>query len=398
MVDMKQVPPDQAEYKEYFEVKLKGGRPNKGLQQYLENDRKVLSFNILWKDDAYHGGNKHYVLNFYLADSQMEVKEVKVQNSGLDPFPLLLKKSKVPKEPVMTHYPGMSLRKEEYYSVDDLICGRQLKIFGRECFIYDCDDFTKQWYLARKGIEQKSFYMDTKKNRLMYNPTPPHTGFGSEEDSLGSVKALVPKPPRLDEAKMYKSDMHILRFSCKLVSTEPDDELRNFLVSFFCGDDTVQVYEECDKNAGRAGGKFLQKKKYKNPVTGTNYVETDFLIGKTIYLNGWRFQILSCDEYTEKYMADNWENFPDASAEFVLDKIRSGARAYPNLQEYAIALIKALDTNGDEVISFNEFTSGMEKMGIHLSDHQVHTLVRKFDNNKDGKISMEEFYNTLAQA
>ena len=31
MVEMKQNPPDQAEFKEYNEVKLKGGRPNKGL-------------------------------------------------------------------------------------------------------------------------------------------------------------------------------------------------------------------------------------------------------------------------------------------------------------------------------------------------------------------------------
>jgi len=31
MVEMKQIPPDQAEFKEYNEVKLKGGRPNKGL-------------------------------------------------------------------------------------------------------------------------------------------------------------------------------------------------------------------------------------------------------------------------------------------------------------------------------------------------------------------------------
>lgn len=42
--------PDTKEYKEYFEVKLGGGHPNNGLQKYLENDRKVLSFDILWDD------------------------------------------------------------------------------------------------------------------------------------------------------------------------------------------------------------------------------------------------------------------------------------------------------------------------------------------------------------
>jgi len=63
-------------------------------------------------------------------------------NSGSDPFPMLLSKSKVPKIPVMTHYPGMSLKKEEFYNPQDLICGKYITIFGRECLIYDCDDFT----------------------------------------------------------------------------------------------------------------------------------------------------------------------------------------------------------------------------------------------------------------
>ena len=82
MVDMKQIPPDEAETKEYFEVSLNGGMPNKGLKQYLNNDRKVLSFRILWSDASYHGGDKFYTLNYYLADSLMEIKEKMEQNSG----------------------------------------------------------------------------------------------------------------------------------------------------------------------------------------------------------------------------------------------------------------------------------------------------------------------------
>jgi EF-hand domain-containing protein 1 len=69
-------------------------------------------------------------MNFYLANNMIEVKEVSKQNSGLDPFPMLLSKSKVPKVPVMTHYPGMSLKKEEFYTPEDLICGKIVNIFG----------------------------------------------------------------------------------------------------------------------------------------------------------------------------------------------------------------------------------------------------------------------------
>jgi len=83
--------------------------------------------------------------------------------------------------------------------------------------------------------------------------------------------------------------MHILRFEAKLVSTEPDDESRKFIISFYCGDDTVQVYEACDKNSGRVGGKFLDKKKNLNPVNQRYYEERDFLIGKTVFLGGFKF-------------------------------------------------------------------------------------------------------------
>ena len=36
------------------------------------------------------------------------------------------------------------------------------------------------------------------------------------------------------------------------------------------------------------------------------------------------------------------------------------------------------------------------RLNIHVTNHEEHVLMRRFDHNKDGKISMEEFYNTLA--
>jgi hypothetical protein len=76
MINMKQNPPDLAEFKNYNEVKLKGGRPNKNLKSFLDNDRKVLSFRILWQDNSYDGGEKFYSLNFFLSNDTIEVKEV----------------------------------------------------------------------------------------------------------------------------------------------------------------------------------------------------------------------------------------------------------------------------------------------------------------------------------
>lgn len=100
MKDIKIPPPDLKEYKEYNEVKLRGGHPNGGLEKYLENDRKVLSFNVYWNDTSLEGGVNYFVINFFLADDTIEVKEVKQNNSGKDPFPLLLNRKKIPKKPI----------------------------------------------------------------------------------------------------------------------------------------------------------------------------------------------------------------------------------------------------------------------------------------------------------
>jgi Ca2+-binding EF-hand superfamily protein len=396
MINMKQTPPDEAEQKEYVEVLRGGGNPNKALAEFLDNDRKVLSYKILWNDNAYDGGQKFYVLNFFLSDNCVEVKEINEQNTGRFPFPMLMKKQKLAKQPIMTHCPGMSLRKEEFYMPQDLLIGTQLDVYGRKVMIYDCDAYTKAWYKANLNHDQVAIQLKKAQPNLMYEAVPPYNGYGKEEDSLGSVYSLQPKPPKVDMKKMFKQDMHILRFECKLISTEPDDESRKFIISFYCGDDTIQVYEVCDKNSGRMGGKFMERKKHKNPVGQIYYAEKDFLIGRTIFLGGYKFQLQKADDYTEKYMEDNPDIFKEQSLDYIINKIKKGASAHNSLQEYAIALMQRLDKNGDGFISFQEFTAGLRELNIFITHHEEHALMRRFDSNGDGKISMEEFYNTLA--
>lgn len=132
-------------------------------------------------------------------------------------------------------------------------------------------------------------------------------------------------------------------------------------------------------------------------MTGQYYRESDFMIGRTTYLSGFKFMLVSVDEYTAKYMEDNTEVFPEASLKAIMAKITAPARAFPSLQDYVIDLLGKLDKNGDKVLNFAEFTTGLRMCDVHITDHEEQTLMRRFDLNCDGKISMEEFYNTLAE-
>lgn len=58
--------------------------------------------------------------------------------------------------------------------------------------------------------------------------------------------------------------------------------------------------------------------------------------------------------------------------------------------------MKVLDANNDGYVDLNEFETRLQTLNIFLSKQELHALLRRFDLNGDGKVSMEEFYNTLA--
>lgn len=68
--------------------------------------------------------------------------------------------------------------------------GQRITIYGRECLIYDCDTFTKQWYIDNLGVEMNPIPLKKPRPNVMYQPVPPYNGYGIEEDSLGSVYSL----------------------------------------------------------------------------------------------------------------------------------------------------------------------------------------------------------------
>jgi hypothetical protein len=127
--------------KDYLEHRLGGGRvaPQK---QFLENDRKVLKFNAKYD-------SLKYIIHYYLADDTVEIREVHYHNSGRDPFPLFLKRKKLPRKFSITQ-PG-EIGDSDFYKDSDIEPFMTLWAFNRPFKILGCDEFTEHYYMEKFG-------------------------------------------------------------------------------------------------------------------------------------------------------------------------------------------------------------------------------------------------------
>jgi hypothetical protein len=263
-------------------------------KQFLANDRKVLRF--------YVHSREPYILHYYLADDTMEVREVNYPNSGKSSnFSLLLRRQKFPKKFSQLTQPGGAVE-QEYFRDTDIRPG-QIEIFNRVFQVNGCDKFTHDYYMEKYGFDFpiSKLNFDDDLNRVEVK-IPPYNGFGDEEDSLSNVNKLIPKPPKKDYFKWVDNQIQ-LRFNALMVTDKPEDVGRKFIITLFMNDDTVMVYEPQVRNSGIVSGKFLERMKYKNKVEGGRFfVPQDFLMGKTVQINGYKFRVFDQDERTKVWL------------------------------------------------------------------------------------------------
>ena len=132
---------------------------------------------------------------------------------------------------------------------------------------------------------------------------PPYNGFGNEVDTLGYIYNLCPKKPKGDFFKSVDNDRKILRYNARFNTRVPEDIERRFIISFYLADDSISIYEPAVKNSGIIEGPFLKRNKYKNVDNFNAFITpTDLGIGANVKINGYSYHILSCDDYTVKYL------------------------------------------------------------------------------------------------
>ena len=254
------------------------------LKQFLEYDRHVLRYACVWDDrDTKFGEIRRFKLLYHLADDTIEVLEVLAPNSGRESSSTFLSRQKLPMEIIHMGKPGDKPTRTvlnvignffdggryildnlktgsltvNYYKDSDLMIGRTVNVFGRKMLLVDCDEFTREFNRKKFGVSNfEAIPYDTNEHmRSVVRANPPYNGFGSEEDSLASCQKMVPEPPKKNFIKWMTYDRNgldsnILRFVAKILTKDPIQASRRFIVSYFLSDDSIHVHEPPVRNSG----------------------------------------------------------------------------------------------------------------------------------------------------
>ena len=356
-------------------------------------DGQVLRFLLTWDDTVKNMfGEKYlYWLSYFLATEQTEIKE----NKGKKQFmgnPTLLSKMRLPKG-ILAHDDRMRSCEdvtgdEDYYHEDDFVVGKTISIFGRVMTICDCDEFTQNWYLEHKGIDQRAGRVATAAPVEPPQPrqAPPHHGFGSEEDTMASWKSLIPKRPKNDMLKfMQAATGKCNRFLCKLVTNDPINSERVFRITVSLDDHQVAIYEPPIRNSGVSGGIFLKKQKLRNEATHAYWTPADFFVGATVTIRAHTFKIYEEERQPEQPVAD-----VSAIIQTLKKKI---VEASASLRK----MFRKFDTDFSGAISFAEFQNMLNYYSLGITKYEAITLFKAFEDTP-GFMSYEVFMRAFDRA
>lgn len=306
--------------KEFMEAKL--GRPMgidiHATQKFLQFDGKVLRFYILWDDETMYGEKRPYVMHYFLADDTIEILEIRQHNNGRDKFPAFLKRQKLPKHhsDVVVNMASLGFRgdhRTNYYTAEDFRVGGEIDVYGRKLLICGCDRFTQDYFMSQLGFTAADFpklvQMEDPVDSVPQLAPPPYTGYGTEEDSLGSFLFLTPKIPKKDFKKLMENDGIKIRWVARFPDARPADKDRRFVITYYLNSDELGIFEKAERNSGFVGGKFLERQRVKNPATGEYFRATDLRAGAIVNINHFIFELLEADLYTQRFMLDNPATF-----------------------------------------------------------------------------------------
>jgi hypothetical protein len=398
--------------KDFMEATLgKFARPSDHLRRFLAHDREVLRFFAIWDDTEKLYGIRHrYTLHFFLADNTIEILESYERNSGCDPFPKLLNRAKLSKDPERQACAAVCEEgadgeditptvQHNYYSWEDLTIGEHLQVYNRRILLLDADESTRAWYEEHNMPLAPAITVKEEVPPPHVFTPPAHDGLGSEEDSLQSCYHLLPKAPLKSIESLDTTE--VLRFRARFETNEPEDVARRFVISLIVSDQSVSIIEFIQRNAGIVGGKFLERMRIKRTRPDGSLAPTidgrsswlgldDFYVGARVRMAGRTFVLFEMDEYSAKYMEARPAKFARSDKLAVLRKVRDQVDK------------TALQTRLNELqkkqsqVDVEELTALLSDLVADLVYHDAFTIIRNYGDKAGMKIELEALPQLLA--
>jgi len=359
--------------------------------RFLEYENQVLRFLVIW-DSRKHGSGEvyHFWLSYYLATELSEIKEAKGKKQ-VQGWPTLLRKTRLPRF-IMAHDDRMRSAEdvtgdEDYYTEKDFIVGSTINVFGRQMVIADCDKFTQQWYLTHMNIDQQANRIESDEPVpvKIEIPIPPHTGIGSEEDTLESWKHLIPRKPPVDFNKLRNATGKNRKYLCRLISNDPINAERVFRITVFLDDNEIAVFEPPVRNSGVSGGMFQKKKKTKNELTGKYFEPSDFSVGTTVVIKSHKFHIFEEERQPEEAVAD-----VDAIIATLKKKLLDASASLRKM-------FRKFDLDKSQTLSYEEFVNMLNYYSLGLTKYEAIVLFKAFED-KPGFMSYNNFMHAFSAA
>lgn len=318
-------------------------------QQDFAQQVDNVCLDLLWDDsDALYGDVHELKLKYYLLDDAADVYTVESRKfeAKYSGSRAIVKRQKLVKQNELSApLQGLDSRmrltsaaggrhkapKQQYVDSDapgnffhwsEMLPGTHITVLGRKAQVVGFGNLrTERFYRKMMGDdlvdEVRSKYRIEMVSKLpVYrHPIPEHVGYGSHEDSMRSVKNITPKAPP-GASGVNTNLRYKLQFKGKLVSSIPSDQTREFIISFFCEDGTLTIFESSPRNSGRASYTFAARAKYiatYDPNNGNQpiyYAVRDMYVGcPPLVVNGHHFELIEAAAGTITFLQTHSDKF-----------------------------------------------------------------------------------------
>ncbi|KAG5464486.1 hypothetical protein LSCM1_00676 [Leishmania martiniquensis] len=395
-IEMRRVVEVQAATRAGTHASLLTPEERRKARDFYEYDRNVLRFYAVWE-------KRKFRIYYYLADGSIAVLFDKAENDGRDPYPIFVRRRRVPKEARAVLLSSETLNRPHgpapaYITAEDLRTGSSVDIFTRPFFIYDCDEHTRAYMEARGIPEPAVAAPPCEEDEIMVGKRRPQLAKKSRDAAGASGKrfgastmVFEDSSGEKDAVKLTRYAHDVFRFAAELVQPSEENEGRRFIICYYLADDTVSVYELPVKNSGHVGGKIFARRAVEN-MQGP----TQLKVGNTIRLDGVNYLLKEMDERTKRCLEMGMPNMEEAY--FRTQGILAKAASYLHQQFSRVTdAFRHYASSSTQGLTRENVRELLSDAGAHATDAELTNVMEHADSDKDGWVSLADFTEKLMQ-